>query len=239
MYADPLRSVPHNLETHICTCTDQKLGFQGANTLSTVLEENTGLLEIYCENNDINLQGLTVLVNALEHNLTVLYLPTMDRDRADALQTVEREIDLMQAEPVATSASAHLTHRSASSAMRKKITSTVTGKSSSSTANGAAVGPPAYTSQDVAAALAMVRDKWERQATRLQSYLIRNRQLAAGIPAVDLDGADRGENERPDTATTTDTATGGGLAAIMEKARMMTTPTVEKGDGLAAEGLKF
>ena len=203
-----------------------------------MLEENTGLLEIYCENNDINLQSLTVLVNALENNTTVLYLPSMDRDRAEALQTVEREIDTMEAAPVSAPSSGTGNRRSASSAMRKKITSSVSGGSSSSTANGAGAGAgqrPTYTSQDVAAALQMVKEKWERQTTRLESYLVRNRNLAAGLPVVD-DSLSSGENDRPDTATTIGTGMGG-LAAILEKARMMTTPTVEKGDGLAAEGL--
>lgn len=165
-----------------------------------------------------------MLVNSLAGNQTVLYLPRMDRDRAASLQTVEREIDTMQTEPVATTKPM---------TVRRKLTS---GKTSST---AAAPAKPTYTSQDVSAALSMVQEKWDRQIGRLDQYLMRNRKVAQGIV---LDGGADGtleeasENERPDTAMSGGVASLGG---IMETVKLGTTPTVEKGDGLAAEGSKL
>ncbi|RAL67489.1 hypothetical protein DID88_008244 [Monilinia fructigena] len=64
----------------------QNLGLEGANTLSSVLEENRGLTHIFCEHNDINLQGFTILVNAIARNHTVLEVPYMRDDQDIAMK---------------------------------------------------------------------------------------------------------------------------------------------------------
>ncbi|KAF7864201.1 uncharacterized protein EAF02_010169 [Botrytis sinoallii] len=64
----------------------QNLGLEGANTLSSVLEENRGLTHIFCEHNDINLQGFTILVNAIAKNHTVLEVPYMQDDQDIAMK---------------------------------------------------------------------------------------------------------------------------------------------------------
>ena len=77
----------------------QRLGFQGASTLASVLEENTCLREVYCEFNDINLQSFTVLVNSLQRNWTLLVLSCMDGDRMQSLGRLRRDIQMWNREP--------------------------------------------------------------------------------------------------------------------------------------------
>ncbi|KAI9808650.1 MAG: hypothetical protein M1825_003801 [Sarcosagium campestre] len=197
----------------------QKLGLQGANTLSSVLEENTTLREIYCENNDINLQGLTVLVNSLASNKTVLYLPRMDRDRVDSLQKVERECQIMRQD--AASASQRQT------SVRRTFTSVKSAKHAAS----AAPVQPAFSEQDLQAALRIVHEKWDRQTARLEHYLTRNANIANGVRAGHDDDDDDDDSEGPNTERPT---TASSFVDIIEKAKLTTTPTVEKGDGLSA-----
>ena len=185
---------------------DQKLGLQGANTLSSVLEENKGLREIYCEHNELNLQCLTVLVDGLAKNKVVLYLPPMDGDRETSLRMVEREIHVVHADN---------TSPTKYSSVRNRFG---TGKNGRLLATAPAA---TFTDQDVQAALEMVQEKWDKQLVRLQRYLNRNLRILDGLPVP----PEEGENERPDTAMS--------LRGIMEKATLGTTPTIEKGDGLA------
>jgi hypothetical protein len=55
---------------------------------------------------------------------------------------------------------------------------------------------PMYTEQDVLAAVRVMNEKWDRQTWRLQQYLIRNYNIANGLPFTpdELD-----ENVRPPT----------------------------------------
>ncbi|KAI9832510.1 MAG: hypothetical protein M1819_004299 [Sarea resinae] len=180
----------------------QKLGLQGAGTLSSVLERNTTLREIYCEHNDINLQGLTVLVNGLASNNTVLYLPSMGDDHIESLQTVEHEVKSIRSD--------NAPHPSRGPVRR--TLAAVSSKSSKSTPH-----QPVYTEQDIQAAVRLIDDKWERQTKRLEFYLARNLNLAEGIPMPSLAGE---EIERPLTATS--------LGGILEKVKTESTPTIEK-----------
>jgi hypothetical protein len=167
---------------------DQKLGLQGASTLSEVLDENRVLREIYCDHNDINLQAMTALVDGLIRNTTLLYLPAMDHDRMASLQRLEKEIRADSHEPFSPIAGGKL-----SSARRRTLVSAVRGSSSSSTGRSTpapAAGAPghsrhqaasspasAFTDQDVRAALEVVHEKWDRQAARLRLFLERNAHL--------------------------------------------------------------
>ncbi|KAI9786892.1 MAG: hypothetical protein M1839_005123 [Geoglossum umbratile] len=163
----------------------QKLGLQGANTLSSVLEQNRSLTEVYCEHNDINLQGLTALVDGLVKNQTVLYLPSMDLERTEALQRVEREAQSTRAE---TNSSTH------KSSVRRSLAAVKTGGHQ----HRHAVSE--YTDQDVQAAVRVMNEKWDRQIRRLQNFLVRNYCMASGRPLLpDEDG----EDSRPETAVPT------------------------------------
>jgi Ran GTPase-activating protein (RanGAP) involved in mRNA processing and transport len=174
----------------------QKLGLQGASTLSSVLEENSSLQEIYCEHNDINLQGLTVLLSGLANNSSVQFLPEMYHDRAESLQTVQREIESIRAEPAAAGNTARKAVRKSILVMRSRSKSNLMSpreppKQQQTTRSFSGD----YTEQDVQEALRVVNTKWDRQIIRLQEYLIRNYNLANGI-VVD----EHGQSSRPTTA---------------------------------------
>ena len=64
----------------------QNLGLEGANTLSSVIEANEGLTHVFCEHNDINLQGFTTIVNALAKNYTILALPFLQDDQNTSMK---------------------------------------------------------------------------------------------------------------------------------------------------------
>ncbi len=187
--------------------TDQKLGLQGANTLGSVLAENTSLREIYCENNDINLQAMTALVDGLALNKTVLFLPRLDPDRYASLQKLEKEIQSSKTEP-ATTLKQHTVRRTLATVKNAKTAQAPT--------------PPSYTDQDIREALRIMSEKWDRQASRLEQYLERNRKIAHGIVVE----TEEGDIDRP--------ATGTSFSGMLERARLDTTPTLERGDVLAA-----
>ena len=207
----------------------QKLGLQGASTVASVLEENTTLQEIYCENNDINLQGFTVLVNGVQRNHTLLHMPSMDRDRADSLNTVQREIENIRDSTANPHASL-----SVKPSVRRTLGAAMSG-------NKASAKPPpnhassSYSEQDVLAAIASLNERWDREARRLEGYLIRNYNLAHGITAQDsYEGEsvseDITDDERPVTAES--------LQTTLRNARSDRTPTMERevelGDGLVS-----
>ncbi|KAF2720589.1 hypothetical protein K431DRAFT_226152 [Polychaeton citri CBS 116435] len=73
----------------------QKLGLQGSSTLADVLKVNNTLQELYCDNNEVPLQGLTDLVNSLVDNTSVIYLPAMHDGRAAAFKTAEAAMKAM------------------------------------------------------------------------------------------------------------------------------------------------
>ena len=237
-----LTGLTHNASLKILRIEYQKLGFQGANTLSSVLEHNEGLREIYCENNDINLQGLTVLVNALRANRTILYIPSMAKDRAEALQMVEREIESMRV-AASLDASAAAASNSKTTSVRRKIASTVAGRSITTSINNTGTGMgmiPNLTPQDIDATIEVIKGQWDRLMQRLESQLIRNRNIANGMSLTDLSATNPSrqsvegiENERPQTAESTNCVS---LSAILEKVQLGTTPTVEKPDSLANAG---
>jgi hypothetical protein len=185
---------------------DQKLGMQGASTLADVLKVNKTLQYLYCENNGIALTGHTDLINALHRNTTLLYLPPMQESRQLALKQTEDQVKQMRDD-----VSIHTQSKGAS--VRSKLANKVSSKPAK-----AVVHPSGLSDQDIKAALSLVDESWARQEYRLQQYLLRNHNIAHGIPTT-MD-VDEEEFERPDTATS--------LTRIIEKVKIETTPTVEK-----------
>jgi len=205
----------------------QKLGLQGASTVASVLEENTSLQEIYCENNDINLQGFTVLVNGLQQNHSLLHLPSMDRDRAESLHTVQREIENIRNHPSSHHTPASITGRPS---VRRTLGAAM-GGNKSSTRPPVNTALTAYTEQDVLAAVGSLNERWDREARRLEGYLIRNYNLAHGIEEGERggEGEEGVDDERPGTAESSGT--------MLRRARLDGTPTMERevrlGDGMS------
>ncbi|KAI5804006.1 hypothetical protein DFH27DRAFT_610010 [Peziza echinospora] len=75
----------------------QTLGTSGAMVLSQMLRKNTTLRQLHCDMNRIFLQGFSAIVNALEYNTTLLYLPTMEMDRAEQMKAFKSQISINSA----------------------------------------------------------------------------------------------------------------------------------------------
>lgn len=193
----------------------QNLGMQGANTLAEVLETNDSLVEIHCENNDINLQSFTVLVNGLQRNRSVTHMSSMTRDREKSLEKVKREIEAMNK-------TIDFTSPSAGSSLKRTLTGVMGSRSNRpSLGQGSASPIPAYTDQDIKAAVDALHGKWDAEVQRMQGYLLRNYNLAHGLSWAD-DGTS--ENQRPRTAET--------LGDVLRNVKLDSTPTLEKELGM-------
>ncbi|PGG99554.1 hypothetical protein AJ79_08491 [Helicocarpus griseus UAMH5409] len=197
-----LTGLKKNTSLRVLKIEHQRLGLQGATTLSSVLEDNETLEEVYCDNNEINLQSFTVLVNGLQRNKKVVHLPPMVRDREQCLERVRREI-----ESVAQNASSS---GSKATNIRKTIHAAVTSGSANSgnrlskalppsfqPGNHAATvssplassppilanstAPPHFIRHDVQAVLLSLGQRWDIEVARLQRYLMRNYNLAHGL----------------------------------------------------------
>ncbi|KAH8733218.1 leucine rich repeat protein-like protein [Phaeosphaeriaceae sp. PMI808] len=201
-----LRGLQQNRTLRVLYIKYQKLGLQGASTLSDVLKLNTTLQFLYCENNGIALTGFTDLVNALHRNTTLLYLPSMQESRQMALKQTEDQVKQMRDD-------VSVSNQSRGHSVRSKLASKVGGKTLKEKDH-----PSGLSDQDIKAALGLVDESWARQEYRLQQYLQRNHNIANGIPTtMDVDEEDF---ERPDTASS--------LAKIIERVKIESTPTTEK-----------
>ena len=209
-----LTGLKNNKSLKVLKIEHQNLGIQGAHTLAEVLEENESLVEIHCANNEISLQSFTVLVNALQANKTLLYMPTLDHDRQVSLEKVKKEIK-GQMEEESSFAKGGALKRTFTGAM------SVGGKShhrhSLRHANTLHSVAP-YTDQDVTAALFALNEKWNAEVARMQRYLTRNYHLAKGLPWDE--GNEHADSQRPDST--------GSIGQLLEKVKLDRTPTMEK-----------
>lgn len=192
-----LTGLKKNRTLRMLVIEHQKLGLQGVSTLASVLEENRGLREIYCENNDVNLQAFTVLVNSLERNTTVLYLPSMYSDRFRSLKKVDREIDTLRANSQPMSARATMKKTLGAAMMGQRSFTQLlydrskVGPHRPSPPKAASATGRTYSSNDkeAKAMVGSLAEQWEREDSRLQSYLQRNWDLLEGVAAPGPDGA--------------------------------------------------
>lgn len=196
-----LTGLKKNTSLKVLRIEHQKLGLQGANTLASVLEDNDYLREVHCENNDINLQSFTVLVNGLQCNHTLLHLSAMDRDRALSLDRVRREVDSVRWDASTEySSTANSIRRSLHAAMGvrsggssgHRLTKSVPTHSPSS------LDSTAFASKNVDLVLHSLQRKWDLEIARLQRYLLRNYNISHGI--TDSDADDGASDGRPATA---------------------------------------
>lgn len=212
-----LTGLKKNQTLKVLKIEHQNLGVPGADTLAEVMEVNTGLIEIHCENNEITLQSFTVLVNGLEKNRSITYMPTMARDRQRSLEKIRREIAVAQQGTSAT--------HSASSSVLKQMNKMTKVTGALGRSNRPSLAPrtnsPAivYTDQDVRAAVAAINEKWDAEVARMQSYLARNMRIAQGLPEGEVSSV-----PRPQTAES--------LGDVLRKAKLDSTPTLEKEIGL-------
>lgn len=203
-----LTGLKKNKSLKVLRIEHQKLGLQGANTLSSVLEHNSCLREVYCENNDINLQSFTVLVNGLQRNKPLLSLSCMGRDRALSLEKVRREFELARRDSAVQNSTSGI-RRSLQVAMNvghasvgHKLTKTPAphrmGSGSVPGSVPGSVDQSHIVNHDVDIVIAALNRKWDAEVARLRRYLLRNYNMAHGMPdSVDDDTASDG---RPSTA---------------------------------------
>ncbi|KAA8572451.1 hypothetical protein EYC84_003071 [Monilinia fructicola] len=187
----------------------QNLGLEGANTLSSVLEENRGLTHIFCEHNDINLQGFTILVNAIARNHTVLEVPYMQDDQDIAMKRMSAS---MRDSRRAISAASRENHHVKSSVKRTLKNF------------GVGVEKPVkqeLTPQDVDQVVKVLAKKWNTEIGRLSMFLERNRNIAMGVEGYDPAEVLGEHAMRPTTAMSD--------RGILEQVLSNTTPQAELG----------
>lgn len=209
-----LKGLEKNKSIKVFRVEHQVLGLPGANALASVLETNSTLREVYCEDNQISLQAFTSLVNAMKVNTSVYHLPNMDRDRGWSRQRVDREVDSLRESVSPTAAS------STKSTVRRAFSGAMTGGRSFSGRGleKSSALPSGYTEQDVQAAVASLDHRWDSEVQRLQRYLRRNYCLAHGISLMD-------ESSTSPTLPHSKAATE--LVRALEVARMDRTPKAE------------
>lgn len=210
-----LTGLKENKSLQVLRIEHQQLSLPGANTLASVLETNESIREVHCENNEINLQAFTVLVNSLEHNTTLLYLPDMHNDRAWSMKKISQELDSLHEPPSSG------TSMSTKSTMRRTIGAAMTGQRSFSSRSSDKQTPvQGYASdKEAKAAVASLSQQWDREVARLQVYLVRNQNIARGLPINSLDIDLLTQQDRPVSAES--------LATAMRNIAMDTTPTCE------------
>ncbi|KAI4215091.1 MAG: hypothetical protein LQ351_002406 [Letrouitia transgressa] len=175
-----------NRQLEILYLEHQKLGLQGANTLASVLEENSTLREIHCANNDFNLQAFTVLVNALEYNTSITYLPFMEDDKAASMKRVDREIDNLRENGF------HSLTTPAKATMKRTLGAAMSGPRSLSSRMANASGPAKqrFSDKDVMAVVDSLSQNWDQESMRMQTYLMRNYSIRHGLPLEAMAGED-------------------------------------------------
>lgn len=186
---DALIGLKKNSMLKILRIEHQSLGLHGASTLASVLEKNEHLVEVHCENNDINLQAFTVLVNSLETNQSVQFLPLMHADRAWAQKKVDQEVEsLRESNSMSFAAMA-----STKATMRKTLGRTISGQRPPRIPERTSTLPD----DEFRAAVSSLSSNWDREVARLQKYLARNYNIANGLP---LDGPALLGIDRPGTS---------------------------------------
>lgn len=188
----------------------QNLDVQGADTLSSVILGNNTLTHIYCEHNNVSLQGYTGIVNALEKNFSILYMPLMEADKADSIRGMRGRIS--EARTVVTKDLA-------------SSTKTAARKMGGLVGMGMGMGKeknPMPTVQDVEMSVRIYEEGWGVQQRKMQRILLRNYHLAQGIiTRAEAEGMMNGEERE------TRPGTGMSEGGIVQMAMRHTTPKVE------------
>lgn len=184
----------------------QNLGLEGANTLSSVVENNDTLTHIFCEHNNINLQGFTVLVNALAKNFSIISLPLMEDDQNKAVKRMRQSIT--------SSRNAAKSEGGAKNAVRKTLT----------TLGVHLKENPMPTAQDIDQAIQILTSRWAKQKDRLMELLQRNMNIAQELETKSLYEGDTEMSRlmRPTTA--------GSDSGIVETIMRNITPKFENGN---------
>lgn len=128
-----------------------------------MLTKNTALRELYCEMNEIHLQGFSAIVNALEKNKTLLYFPRMERDRAEHVKCLKDKLF----QPTDAEKSKKELKMKSSLGLRRMSKSEK--KKVSFADDSSEVGAEQN--------LTLLEEKWESETQRMQFLLARNLEL--------------------------------------------------------------
>jgi hypothetical protein len=147
--------------------TVQSLGTPGAMELASMLTKNTSIREVHCEMNEIHLQGFSAMVNAMEKNETLLYLPRMDRDRAEHVKCLKDKLF----QPTESS------ERSPKSEGKGKKENKGGARRLSKGEKKVSFADEILGTAGVEQNLLLLEEKWESEAQKLLKLLVRNAQL--------------------------------------------------------------
>ena len=164
--ASALRGLKVNRTLACLTVEYQSLGFAGAGALAEIISNGCRLRRLGLDNNDINLQGFTTLVDAIEHNHSLVEMSLLDNDRAKDIRKI------MEEESSSTNDRSPTSKRTFSHTMKRAVMDQKpfgTRSSRRFTFDGSL--------SDVVVAR---KEMWERQRERLQRFLDRNHQIALG-----------------------------------------------------------
>jgi hypothetical protein len=142
----------------------QSLGTPGAMALASVISNNTTLREIHCDKNEIHLQGFTAIIDALEHNQSILYLPRMDVDRSEQMKLLKEKL----CQPaIPDNWDQHPQKQDKKSSFRK----------SSKNKKVTFSEGDALLEAGIDQNLMLLEEKWESETLRLQNLITRNQQM--------------------------------------------------------------
>lgn len=173
----------------------QRLGIPGANTLATIIEENSSLLQLHCDRNGFNFQAFSVIVSSLVHNHTLQYLSPMEVDRAAEIRKWEKEVEKARDAGIRGLTAPT---KATVSTVKRQIGAVIPAPLQFASSHTGAPPPQQkqYTQPQAEALLASVHAKWDNKTAVMQGYLDRNFKLAHGLPVED---SPMTENERPTT----------------------------------------
>ncbi|KAL9601869.1 MAG: hypothetical protein Q9219_002221 [cf. Caloplaca sp. 3 TL-2023] len=183
----------------------QKLGMQGANTLASIIEENSALRELHCAGNGFSLQAFTVMICSLARNFTLLYLPCMDEEREAAIKKFSGEAERSKDKggrslTVPTKATVNTMKRSIGAAMPGSLSfANRQGEPSS------AYGKKQYTEMEADIVANSIKENWDKEIDLMHYYLHRNYRVAQGLPPESPSASKGSENERPTTGVSAST----------------------------------
>ncbi|KAL8641368.1 MAG: hypothetical protein Q9228_001820 [Teloschistes exilis] len=214
-----LMGLKQNKKLMLLCVENQNLGMPGANTLASILEENSTLRELHCSGNGFSLQAFTVIVCSLFHNKTLLHLPTMDEDRVKAMKKMNRAIDSTRETGIRS-----LT-KPTKAMVRRSVGLVPSPLSFYNRVDGEIVTPKKeFSEADRNTMMTSIMDNWDQQINTMRGYLQRNWNLAQGVPP---EGTAVSENHRPGTSHSAIT--------VREWGSVDATPVAE-GDGQVGKG---
>ncbi|EPS41215.1 hypothetical protein H072_4904 [Dactylellina haptotyla CBS 200.50] len=164
-------SLNENRTLRVLKVEQQRLGPQGAMVIARMLESNTALQEIYCANNNFNLQGYTALVAACHFNPSILALPGLEKDRKEQLNKLR--VDLNKTVDVPEQTSSRLSMLAGFSSMdrRRSVRSLRSLKGRNSNDSDKA---PGLSEEQVDTAIKHLSTRWDDQDALLKQALMKN-----------------------------------------------------------------